>query len=147
MTIGEAQIPLDAQPHHCGFLGPYLQVYDGLTARENLRFLAHARALSAPDARIDALLSQVQLAGAADRPVRYFSSGMKQRLRLATALLARPRLLLLDEPGTTLDEAGKALMAAVQQGHLEHGGIVIVATNDPTEAARCARTLCVEDYL
>ena len=89
-----------------GFVdGPGL--YPALTARGNLAALAGLRGPGAPTAGIDDVLEQVGLTDVADDKVRGFSLGMRQRLGLAAALLARPRLLVLDEPANGLDPAGK----------------------------------------
>jgi ABC-2 type transport system ATP-binding protein len=89
-----------------GFVdGPGL--YPALTARKNLAALAALRAPGAPTADIDDLLEQVGLTDVADDKARGFSLGMRQRLGLAAALVAMPRLLVLDEPANGLDPAGK----------------------------------------
>jgi ABC-2 type transport system ATP-binding protein len=76
-----------------------------LSARENLRLYATLHGLRgrSRDSRIDELLEIVELLGDAGRPVSGFSSGMKQRLLIARTLLARPKVLLLDEPTRSLD--------------------------------------------
>jgi ABC-2 type transport system ATP-binding protein len=79
-------------------------LYLHLTGRENLE--VHRRLLAAPVAAIAEALDTVGLAGAAGRVVRGYSSGMKQRLGLAQALLGNPELLVLDEPTNGLDPAG-----------------------------------------
>ncbi len=132
---GEAVAPRD-RPRCVGFAAPALELYGPLTARENLAFLVRARGLSGVD--LDAELAAVGLAGRADEPVEAFSTGMRQRLRLASAVLPRPPVLLLDEPGATLDADGRALVARLVG---DESRIVVVATNDPAEAALCARTL------
>jgi ABC-2 type transport system ATP-binding protein len=89
-----------------GFVdGPGL--YPSLTARRNLAALAALSGPRAPTADIDDILEQVGLTDVADDKVRGFSLGMRQRLGLAAALLAKPRLLVLDEPANGLDPAGK----------------------------------------
>ena len=142
-TSGAVRLEVDGRvvapedvPRAVGFAAPTLQLYDTLSARENLAFLATARGLPEADARIDRVLERVGLAGRADERVAAFSTGMRQRLRLGTALLHRPPVLLLDEPGATLDEAGRSLTESVI-GDPE--AVVVVATNDPSEAALCAR--------
>lgn len=127
------------RPLHCGFVAPYMNVYDGFTARENLEFIARAR--RSHTEHIDRLLADVGLTERADDPVRTFSSGMVQRVRLACALLPSPPVLLLDEPGATLDEAGVALVHRVVREATEAGRIVVLATNLASEAALCSARL------
>lgn len=78
--------------------------YAHLTARENLE--VQRRILQAPRSRIDAVLEAVRLTSEANRPVKGYSLGMKQRLGIAAAMLAEPELLILDEPTNGLDPAG-----------------------------------------
>lgn len=79
-------------------------LYPHLTARQNLEVTR--RLLALPVARIDEVLERVGLRNAADRRVREYSLGMRQRLALALSLLPAPRLLILDEPTNGLDPAG-----------------------------------------
>ena len=68
--------------------------------------------------------------------VSTYSSGMQQRLKLASSLLAAPDLLIWDEPTATLDVAGVQIVDRLLSEHRARGGIAVVATNDPGEAAR-----------
>ncbi|MFN3596212.1 MAG: ATP-binding cassette domain-containing protein [Rubricoccaceae bacterium] len=125
-------------PRQVGFVAPYLQHYDALSGAENLHFLAQSYGLGAraARARTAALLERVGLAGRGDDLLRTYSTGMRQRLRLAAALLHDPPVLLLDEPSATLDAAGRALVAALVA---DDRRVVVVATNEPDEAALCTR--------
>ena len=136
---GQAVEPRDV-PRTVGFVAPALDLYDALSARETLAFLAAARALPDAAPRIGAVLDRVGLGGRADDPVSAFSTGMRQRLRLATALLHDPPVLLLDEPGATLDGAGRDLVASLVGDATR---VVVVATNDPAEAGLCARRVAL----
>ncbi|MEZ4700069.1 MAG: heme ABC exporter ATP-binding protein CcmA [Rhodothermales bacterium] len=149
-TEGEVRLEIDGQavdqerhPLRTGFVAPYLNVYDGFSARENLDFIASARRMPDRAARIGAVLEQVQLADRADDRVATYSSGMKVRVKYAAALLAYPPLLLLDEPTTNLDARGVGMVRDVMQQHLDRGGLLIVATNNADEARWCARELPV----
>ena len=138
-------VPPEERPLQVGMVAPYLNVYDDFTTRENLQFLAQARRLPDAEARIEATLDLVSLTPRADDRVATYSSGMKQRVRFAAALLAAPPLLLLDEPTSNLDPAGLAMVERIITHQKEVGRLVIVATNDAAEAARCDDQICVED--
>jgi heme exporter protein A len=139
LQVNGAAIPHEARPLAVGFVAPYLQVYDDLTAEENLAFLAQARRLSGGEDRVRGVLARVGLAGREGDRLKTFSSGMRQRVRFATALLAEPSVLLLDEPGSNLDAEGRALVERVVREQREAGGLVVLATNAEEEAALCER--------
>ena len=126
-TAREAGAALRGQ---LGLLAHDLQLYPELTARENLEFFAGLYGLSGPRACAQAALERAGLAARADDLVLGFSRGMRQRVALERALLHEPRLLLLDEPFTGLDEASaRALSNRLRQ--LRAGGrIVVLATHD-----------------
>lgn len=113
-----------------GILGHDLFLYPELTARENLAFFAglyghvHARR-SADDA-----LARAGLADRADDPVGSFSRGMRQRVALERALIHEPRLVLLDEPFTGLDDASAAALVGRLRSLRDGGAIVVLATHD-----------------
>ena len=113
-----------------GVLGHDLFLYPELTASENLEFFAGLYAVADPCA---AALHALELAGLADRAddaVSSFSRGMRQRVALERALIHRPRLLLLDEPFTGLDDASGAALAERLRALREAGAIVVLATHD-----------------
>ena len=118
-----------------GCAAPDIQLYGELTGDENLTFFARLLGIS-PEANAS-LLAQVGLPGARGRDlVSAYSSGMRQRLKLAVSLLGDPPLLLWDEPMATLDSAGRELADNLLVRHRARGGLAVVATNDPEEAER-----------
>ncbi len=118
-----------------GYAAPDVHLYGELTGNENLAFFARLRGVSSEDN--EALLSEVGLPRLRGKDfVGAYSSGMRQRLKLAVSLLGAPPLLLWDEPTATLDEAGKACADAILTRHRGGGGLAVVATNDPGEAER-----------
>jgi ABC-type multidrug transport system ATPase subunit len=113
-----------------GLLGHDLYLYPELTARENLEFFARLYGLAGPRDRVSQALARAGLAERADDMVSGFSRGMRQRLALERALLHTPRLLLLDEPFTGLDDASGQALVARLRGLRGEGAIVVVATHD-----------------
>lgn len=102
--------------------------YGHLTARENLE--AVRRILGVPKNRIDEVLGVVRLSKEANRPVKGYSLGMKQRLGIATALLGNPELLILDEPTNGLDPSGiLEIRELIKTMPKEHGMTVLVSSH------------------
>lgn len=122
----------DERRDYFGLVAPDLSVYEELTAIENLRFFANVRGVGGTDKDFRELISRLGLEGREDDRVKSFSSGMKQRMKYAFALLHEPPVLLLDEPTANLDEAGAALVDEVIRERKKEG-IVVIATNEPDE--------------
>ena len=113
-------------------LGHQAHVYDDLSASENL--LVWAR-LGGFTPNVAALLERVGLDTSRPDPVRTFSAGMRRRLALARMLLKDPDLVLLDEPFTALDPAGRELLLEIARELLDKGATLLMATHMP-DAAR-----------
>ena len=113
-----------------GFLSHDLQLYGELTARENLEFFGGLYGLPDPARRAADALDRAGLGGRADDPVRGFSRGMRQRLALERTLLHDPRLVLLDEPFTGLDETASGALALRLRSLGRGRRIVLLATHD-----------------
>jgi ABC-2 type transport system ATP-binding protein len=100
----------------------------GRTGREILTIAQ--RLVGAPAGRVDELLGQVSLTDEeADRRVRNYSLGMRQRLGIATALVGDPEVLILDEPANGLDPAGIRWMRDLLRGHADRGGTVLLSSH------------------
>ncbi len=122
--------PLDAQRAALRKVGAMVEsptLYPHLSARDNLRCTQTLLGLPAP--RIDEVLEIVSLRDAANQKVREFSLGMRQRLGIALALLASPRLLILDEPSNGLDPAGMADMRRLLQRFTREGITVFLSSH------------------
>lgn len=115
-----------------GFVAPYLNLYEQLTADENMKFFSTVSGGQIAGKEIDGLLESVGLKGRRDDPVGEFSSGMKQRLKYAVALSGDRECLLLDEPTANLDEDGKAMVHRIIEERREKT-VLILATNEPVE--------------
>ena len=132
-TGGQALIgglPYARLPHPRRQVGALLEAtgfHPGRRARDHLRVLAAADAI--PDHRVNEVLGEVGLAGSADRRVRGFSLGMRQRLGIAAALLGDPGVLLLDEPVNGLDPAGIAWLRGLLRGLAAEGRSIVLASH------------------
>jgi ABC-type multidrug transport system ATPase subunit len=112
-----------------GLLAHELHLYPELSARQNLEFFARLYGLDAAVV-VDTALSTAGLTDRADDDVSTFSRGMRQRLALERALMHRPRLVLLDEPFTGLDDRASRLVADRLRQLAVAGAVVILATHD-----------------
>ena len=118
-----------------GWLGHDPGLYPELSAAENLRFFAALHGVGDVEAAVAAALRRASLADRAAEPVGGFSRGMRQRVGLERALVGVPRLVLLDEPFTGLDEASSQALVARLAELKAAGAIVILSTHDPGRVA------------
>ena len=119
-------------------------LYERLSGRENLRVFA--RLYGVPEVRADELLALVGLADAAKRAVKTYSTGMKQRLLIARALINRPRLLFLDEPSKGLDPTSARDIREIVRGLAREGATVFLTTHYMEEADElCTRVAFLAD--
>jgi ABC-2 type transport system ATP-binding protein len=138
-TAGEALVfgrryrDLDDPAHRIGAVLESTDFHPGRSGRDHLRSLGAAANI--PIGRIDEVLALVELEDAADRRVRTYSLGMRQRLGLATALLGDPDLLVLDEPANGLDPAGVHWLRRFLRRFAERGRTVLISSHMLAEAA------------
>ena len=121
-----------------GLLAHDLYLYPELTAAENLRFFASVYGLANVERRVGVALDRAGLAERRDDSVSGFSRGMRQRLALERALIHEPRLVLLDEPFTGLDEAARGALRARLEAVRASGAIVLLTTHDTAAVAGLA---------
>jgi ABC-2 type transport system ATP-binding protein len=108
--------------------------HPGRKARQHLRVQAIAAGI--PSGRVDEVLEEVGLSDAADRRVKGFSLGMRQRLGLASALLGSPKVLILDEPTNGLDPEGVHWLRQYLRSFADNGGSVLVSSHLLAEVAQ-----------
>jgi heme exporter protein A len=140
MTLEDSLIKPELHRAFIGFVAPYLQLYDEFTGAENLHLVTRLRGFKRQGVRVDEMLKRVGLFNCRDDRVGTYSSGMKQRLKYAFALLHKPALLVLDEPMSNLDEEGIQVVKDVIEEQKQIG-IAVVATNDAEEAKMCLHNL------
>jgi ABC-2 type transport system ATP-binding protein len=130
-----------------GLTGQYAAVDERLTARENLELVGRFFRMSGGSARIRAteLLAGLDLEHAADRVVKGFSGGMRRRLDIAMSLVARPKVLFLDEPTTGLDPRSRLGMWDLIDELVQQGTTTLLTTQYLEEADRLAHNIVVVD--
>ena len=106
---------------------PY--VYPELTCRENLQFFGTMFGLADSQSRVEKSLKRVGLARRADDRAATLSRGLLQRLNLARAILHEPSVLVLDEPDTGLDAAGREVLSEIVRSQAANGGSVVLTTH------------------
>ncbi len=134
--------------HRIGLAGQYAAVDENLTGLENLTMVGRLYGMSRAEARARGteLLGRFDLVEAARRPTKTYSGGMRRRLDLAAALVAKPPVLFLDEPTSGLDPRSRLSLWEVIEGLVAEGTTVLLTTQYLDEADRLADTIAVIDH-
>jgi ABC-2 type transport system ATP-binding protein len=141
---GQPYTALPEPLHQVGAVLEASSFHPGRTARAHLRIQALAADVDA--SRIEDVLDLVGLADAAGRRIGGFSLGMRQRLGLATALLADPEVLILDEPANGLDPEGIRWLRGLLRGFAAEGGTVLVSSHMLAEVAQTIDSVVIVDH-
>ncbi len=131
--------PVDEFYPYISIAAPYLDTVEEMTANEFLRFHQAFKPLL-HGLTSEKILERVDLQNAADKQIRYYSSGMKQRIKLAQAFFSDTPVVLLDEPTTNLDAQGVSLYHELMREFCRER-LVIVSSNDPLEYSFCERVI------
>jgi ABC-type multidrug transport system ATPase subunit len=134
----------DAVYNQLAIAAPYIEVIEEMTALEFLLFHQQFKPLL-KGISIDEILLIIGLDKAANKQIRYYSSGMKQRVKLAQAIFSNVPLLLLDEPCTNLDLAGFDLYNTLIRDYA-NDKTIIVSSNDVNEYSFCDNVISIMDY-
>lgn len=126
------------------FAAPYLELVEEFTATEQFEFQAQFKPIQ-KQLSTEKILELIGLKNAAHKQIRYYSSGMKQRLKLALAIFSDCPILLLDEPCSNLDKEGYALYDTLIKEYAMHK-LIIVGSNDPAEYHFCKAQVNLMDY-
>ncbi|MEU1071632.1 MULTISPECIES: ATP-binding cassette domain-containing protein [unclassified Streptomyces] len=141
MIGGRAYAEYEEPLHHVGALLDAQAAHGSRTARNHLRVLAASNRI--PARRVDEVLEEAGIASVADRRVKTFSLGMRQRLGIAAALLGDPSVLILDEPSNGLDPEGIIWIRELMRGLARQGRAVLVSSHLMNETASFADHLVV----
>jgi ABC-type multidrug transport system ATPase subunit len=140
----ELEVNIEGIFNHVSICAPYVEVVEEMTLKEFLNFHGHFKPLL-PTLTIDNIISAMGLDNAVNKQIRYYSSGMKQRVKLAQAIFSETAFLLLDEPCTNLDEAGVNLYHQLINDYCKNR-LVIVSSNDEIEYRFCRERINIVDY-
>lgn len=143
-TAGNTAVEADVIFRQLALAAPYLDLVEELTALEFLQFHSTFKPFM-QGFTPQKIVSLLRMDAAANKQIRFYSSGMKQRIKLAQAIFADCPILLLDEPCTNLDQAGYALYHELIREHTAHK-LVIVSSNDLNEYDFCQHHLRIADY-
>ena len=136
--------PSDEIYKHVSVTAPYLEVVEEMTLTEFLSFHQKFKPFVS-SLSVKEIINTIGLEKASNKQIRYYSSGMKQRVKLAQCILSDTSLVLLDEPCTNLDTEGIALYHQLISEYCKNR-LVIVSSNDEVEYKFCKKIISVADY-
>jgi len=149
LTNNDEKVASEKFHFYVGMIAPYINLYDELTALENLEFFFDLKCKTNGSIErkdyLKELLNRVNLYSRRNDEVKNFSSGMKQRMKLAFAIINDPPVLIMDEPRTNLDTEGIDLIYRTAEEKRKNG-ILILATNEPEDTKLCEKIISIEDY-
>jgi ABC-2 type transport system ATP-binding protein len=143
LVFGRRYCELEQPARRVGAVLESNDFHPGRSGRDHLKMLAIAAEISS--SRVDEVLQLVELRDKADRRVRTYSLGMRQRLGLAGALLGDPELLVLDEPANGLDPVGVHWLRGFLRSFAERGGSVLVSSHILAEVAQAVDQVVIID--
>lgn len=134
----------DEPYQYISICAPYLELIEEMTLKEFLQFHRGFKPFL-PNLTSDTIITILGLEKAVNKQIRYYSSGMKQRVRLAQAIFSDVPIVLLDEPCTNLDSEGVALYHALIRDFCKNR-LVIISSNDEVEYGFCNEKINISDY-
>jgi ABC-type multidrug transport system ATPase subunit len=126
------------------YAAPYIELVEEMTMRELIHFQESTRGFE-NGMHTEHVIALTELAHAADRQIRFFSSGMKQRLKIALALTTKADIILLDEPTTNLDQDATKWYMHNAKLHAANR-LLVVASNDPTDLDIATHRIQIQDF-
>ena len=139
-----SKIPVEEVFKYVSLCAPYLEVVEEMTATEFLEFHRGFKPLL-NGISIAEIISLIGLEKAADKQIRYYSSGMKQRVKLAQCIFSDTAIVLLDGPCTNLDAEGIELYHRLISNYCSNR-LVVVSSNDKVEYSFCNHLISISNY-
>lgn len=139
------EIPVDDFFRHVTFSGPYLELIEEFTLEEMLTFHSHFRKFR-NNMDVNAVMEATGLIRNRNKPIKYFSSGMKQRVRLAIALLTESEVVLLDEPAANLDHKAIEWYRNLVDENRSNRILIICSNSQSEEHDFCTSSIVIDDY-
>ena len=143
-TVEEKDVHVDKAFQHISIAAPYLELIEEMTLQEFLQFHSQFKPFF-PGFQIKEIIAEIGLQAATHKQIRFYSSGMKQRVKLAQAIFSSVPCILLDEPCTNLDAAGFALYHQLINKYCNNR-LIIVSSNDEQEYSFCKEKISILDY-
>ena len=143
-SVRDTPRSIDTIFRHVSICAPYLELVEEMTLREFLEFHQGFKPFL-QGITIDSIMTTLGLEKAVDKQIRYYSSGMKQRVKLAQCVFSNTAIVLLDEPCTNLDAAGMELYQAMIREYCSDR-LVVVSSNDKVEYSFCDEIVNITDY-
>ncbi|OQP60940.1 ABC transporter ATP-binding protein [Niastella vici] len=140
----KTEVHVDQAFKYISIAAPYLELIEEMTLHEFLQFHKQFKPFL-PHYDIPEIINAIGLQAAAQKQIRFYSSGMKQRVKLAQAIFSDVPCVLLDEPCTNLDAAGIALYHKLINDHC-NDRLVIVSSNDEQEYSFCKEKISIADF-
>lgn len=137
---GESRTPSQIK-RSVGYAAPYIQLYEELSVFENLQFLNDLQKKPITENSIKTLLERFQAGHLEKKAYGQLSTGQKQRVKLSAAVFKNPDVLVLDEPGSNLDDAGRDLVRELTEQCREEKQMVMLASNQAGELDLCDEIL------
>jgi ABC-type multidrug transport system ATPase subunit len=130
---------------HVSYAAPYIDLYEDFTLSESVNFHSKFKPFSGA-LRPSEVIQLMELEKASDKQLKYFSSGMKQRVKLALAILSDTPLLLLDEPASNLDRAAISWYQQLIKDHSSNRLIIVASNQQEPEYVFCNKQISISDY-
>lgn len=141
----QPEVPVENIYKHLSFASPYLELFDEFTLEESIEFQAKFKPFF-QELNLETIITLTQLEKAKDKQLKHFSSGMKQRVRLALAILADTPLLLLDEPTSNLDKKAIDWYQELISNYTKNRLVIVCSNQLEHEYFFCKKQLHIEEY-